>query len=102
MKIQITNLFFLSTVLLFISGCQELEQINSVRNEASQIFFELGRIAIRRRNVNLQIDEDEEKLENQHDELVKRENELYQTLNKKYGDGEIDPTKGEFIPSPSE
>ena len=81
---------------------EELEQINSVRNEASQIFFELGRIAIRRRNVNLQIDEDEEKLENQHDELVKRENELYQTLNKKYGDGEIDPTKGEFITSPSE
>ena len=28
MKIQITNLFFLSTVLLFIFGCQELEQIN--------------------------------------------------------------------------
>ena len=28
MKIQITNLFFLSTVLLLISGCQELEQIN--------------------------------------------------------------------------
>ena len=28
MKIQITNLIFLSTVLLFISGCQELEQIN--------------------------------------------------------------------------
>lgn len=81
---------------------EELEQINSVRNEASQIFFELGRIAIRRRNVNLQIDEDEEKLENQHDELVQRENELYQTLNKKYGDGEIDPTKGEFIPTPSE
>ena len=37
-----------------------------------------------------------------NDELVKRENELYQTLNKKYGDGEIDSTKGEFIPSPSE
>ena len=28
LKIQITNLFFLSTVLLLISGCQELEQIN--------------------------------------------------------------------------
>ena len=28
MKIQITNLFFLSTVLILISGCQELEQIN--------------------------------------------------------------------------
>ncbi len=28
MKLQITNLFFLSTVLLFISSCQELEQIN--------------------------------------------------------------------------
>lgn len=80
---------------------EEIDGINSVRNEASQIFFELGRIAIRRRNVNLQIDEDEEKLENLHDELVKKENELYQTLNKKYGDGEIDPTKGEFIPTPS-
>jgi|TARA_B100000073_G_scaffold122573_1_gene99893 septal ring factor EnvC (AmiA/AmiB activator) len=78
---------------------EELTQINSIRNEASQIFFELGRIAIRRRNVNLQIDNDEEKLENQHDDLVKRESELYQTLNKKYGDGEIDPIKGEFIPS---
>ena len=80
---------------------EELDSISSIRNEASQIFFELGRISIRRRNVNLQIDEDEEKLENQHDALVKRENELYQTLNKKYGDGEIDPTKGEFIPTPS-
>ena len=79
---------------------EEIEDITSIRNEASQIFFELGRIAIRRRNVNLQIDEDEEKLENQHDELVKKENELYQTLNKKYGDGEIDPSKGEFIPTP--
>ena len=28
MKIQILNLFFLSIVLLLISGCQELEQIN--------------------------------------------------------------------------
>lgn len=80
---------------------EELDSISSIRNEASQIFFELGRISIRRRNVNLQIDEDEEKLENQHDELVRKENELYQTLNKKYGDGEIDPTKGEFIPTPS-
>ena len=78
---------------------EELDSISSIRNEASQIFFELGRIAIRRRNVNLQIDEDEEKLENQHDELVKKENELYQALNKKYGDGEIDPSTGEFIPA---
>ena len=78
---------------------EELDSISSIRNEASQIFFELGRISIRRRNVNLQIDEDEEKLENQHDELVKKENELYQTLNKKYGDGEIDPSTGEFIPA---
>ena len=81
---------------------EEIDGITSIRNEASQIFFELGRIAIRRRNVNLQIDEDEEKLENQHDELVQKENELYQALNKKYGDGEIDPSTGEFIPAPTE
>ena len=59
----------------------------------------MGRIAIRRRNVNLQIDEDEEKLENQHDELVKKENELYQALNKKYGDGEIDPSTERIYPN---
>ena len=46
---------------------EELEQISSIRNEASQIFFDLGRIAIRRRNVNVQIDSDEEKLEDFYD-----------------------------------
>ena len=81
---------------------EELEQISSIRNEASQIFFDLGRIAIRRRNVNVQIDSDEEKLEEQHDNLVEIENELYKTLNEKYGDGTIEPTTGEFIPSTTE
>ena len=54
---------------------EELETIDSIRNEASQIFFELGRIAIRRRNVLNQIEDDEEKLENQHDNLVRKEND---------------------------
>lgn len=81
---------------------EELETIDSIRNEASQIFFELGRIAIRRRNVLNQIEDDEEKLENQHDNLVKKENDFYQTLQEKYGDGSIEPTTGEFIPSTTE
>ena len=81
---------------------EELETIEQIRNEASQIFFDLGRIAIRRRNVNVQIDSDEEKLEEQHDNLVEKENELYKTLNEKYGDGTIEPTTGEFIPSTEE
>jgi hypothetical protein len=81
---------------------EELEQISSIRNEASQIFFDLGRIAIRRRNVNVQIDSDEEKLEEQHDNLVEKENELYKSLQEKYGDGTIEPTTGEFIPSEEE
>ena len=78
---------------------EELETIDSIRNEASQIFFDLGRIAIRRRNVLNQIEDDEEKLENQHDDLVKKENDFYQTLQEKYGDGSIEPSTGEFIPS---
>ena len=78
---------------------EELETIDSIRNEASQIFFDLGRIAIRRRNVLNQIEDDEEKLENQHDDLVKKENDFYQTLQEKYGDGSREPTTGEFIPS---
>ena len=81
---------------------EELETIDSIRNEASQIFFDLGRIAIRRRNVLNQIEDDEEKLENQHDDLVKKENDFYQTLQEKYGDGSIEPTTGEFIPSTTE
>lgn len=81
---------------------EEMTQIDTIRNEASKIFFELGRVAIQRRNVNLQIDEREEELEAQHDELVARETELYKTLNEKYGDGSIDPTTGEFIPSEEE
>ena len=62
----------------------------------------MGRIAIRRRNVNVQIDSDEEKLEEQHDNLVEKENELYKSLQEKYGDGTIEPTTGEFIPSEEE
>ena len=81
---------------------EELETIDSIRNEASQIFFDLGRIAIRRRNVLNQIEDDEEKLENQHDDLVKKENDFYQTLQEKYGDGSIVPSTGEFIPSTTE
>lgn len=81
---------------------EEMTQIDTIRNEASKIFFELGRVSIQRRNVNLQIDEREEELEAQHDELVARETELYKTLNEKYGDGSIDPTTGEFIPSEEE
>ena len=59
---------------------EELEQISSIRNEASQIFFDLGRIAIRRRNVNVQIDSDEEKLEEQHDNLVEKEFNTYMCI----------------------
>ena len=81
---------------------EELETIDSIRNEASQIFFDLGRIAIRRRNVLNHIEDDEEKLENQHDDLVKKENDFYQTLQEKYGDGSIEPSTGEFIPSTTE
>ena len=46
--------------------------------------------------------DDEEKLENQHDDLVKKENDFYQTLQEKYGDGSIEPSTGEFIPSTTE
>ena len=62
----------------------------------------MGRIPIRRRNVLNQIEDDEEKLENQHDDLVKKENDFYQTLQEKYGDGSIEPSTGEFIPSTTE
>ena len=81
---------------------EEMDSISQIRNEASQIFVQLGQLHIRRRNLMTDMDNRELEMEQQHDALVQKESELYKTLNEKYGDGTIEPTTGEFIPSTEE
>jgi|TARA_X000001036_G_scaffold395508_1_gene396521 hypothetical protein len=78
---------------------EELDSIQNIRTEASQIFFSLGQLHIERRNVNEGLDIREEQIEEKHDALVSKEKELYEKLNTKYGDGTFDPVSGTFIPN---
>lgn len=78
---------------------EEMDSIQNIRTEASQIFFSLGQLHIERRNVNVGLDLREEQIEETHDALVSKEKELYEKLNKKYGEGTLDPVSGTFIPN---
>ena len=85
MKIQITNLFFLSTVLLLISGCQELEQINLYnqsnllpKNQESQLATKV--IIVKHKN---SISNGNEKLRNIFKPYINMSS-LKQKLNRKY------------------
>jgi len=78
---------------------EEMESIQNIRTEASQIFFSLGQLHIERRNVNDGLDIREEQIEQTHDALVSKEKELYEKLNSKYGEGTLDPVSGTFIPN---
>ena len=78
---------------------EEMDSIQEIRTEASQIFFNLGQLHIERRNVNEELNVREEQIEQRHDALVSKEKELYQKLNTKYGEGTLDPVSGTFIPN---
>ena len=77
---------------------EEMDSISQIRNEASQIFVQLGQLHIRRRNLMTDMDKRELEMEQQHDALVQKESELYKSLNEKYGDGNLDPVSGTFTP----
>jgi len=78
---------------------EELNSIQNIRTQASQVFFTLGQLHIERRNVNDELDKREEQIEESHDALVAKEKELYKSLNSKYGEGTLDPVSGTFIPN---
>lgn len=78
---------------------KEMDSISEIRNEASQIFVQLGQVHIRRRNLMTDIEQRELEIEQKHDALVQKESELYKSLNEKYGDGNLDPISGTFTPT---
>ncbi len=52
---------------------EEMDSISEIRNEASQIFAQLGQIHIQRRNVMAEIEQRELENEQRHDALVQKE-----------------------------
>ena len=84
---------------------EEVKQINELRVEASQIFTQLGQISIEKSRRAKQYDQQIEELNTvetellkKHSELSTKEQEMYKTLNGKYGDGTYDPDSGIFTP----
>jgi len=59
----------------------EIKQINDLRLEVSGVFTQLGQISIEKKK-----------------KLFVVEQELFKSLNKKYGDGNYNPENGVFTP----
>lgn len=67
---------------------EELEQLNKSQLQINQIVVSLGQLEIQKSNLLKQLD------------IIQEENKtLGQTLQEKYGDGNIDLEKGEFTPA---
>lgn len=67
---------------------EELEQLNQSQLQINQIVVSLGQLEIQKSNLLKQLD------------TIQEENKtLGQTLQEKYGDGNIDLEKGEFTPT---
>lgn len=76
----------------------EVAQINKLRIEVGAVFTELGQIHIEKKRRLSELEEREAELTKQHSDLVITEETLFKGLNEKYGDGDYNPTTGEFTP----
>ena len=81
---------------------EEIQSINELRQEVGSIFTQLGQLSIQKARTLQQLEEQEANLIQLHQDSVKKESELFKGLNEKYGDGNFDPTTGEFVPAPKE
>ena len=80
----------------------EAKSINDLRLDVSTVFTQLGQISIEKKNRISEMEAKENELMAKHVELQKLEQELFTTLNTKYGDGNYDPATGDFTPLASE
>ena len=81
---------------------EEVNSINGLRQEVANVFTQLGQVAIEKKRRITEIEGVENQLLQKHAELQQQEQELFKGLNEKYGDGNYDPTTGEFTPAPNE
>lgn len=81
---------------------EEVQSINQLRQDVANVFTQLGQLTIEKNRRLDELDDLEEGLIEKHQELQKKEQEIFKGLNDKYGDGNYDPITNTFTPTPKE
>lgn len=81
---------------------EEVQSINQLRQDVANVFTQLGQLTIERNRRLDELDDIEEGLVEKHQELQKKEQEIFKGLSDKYGDGNYDPITNTFTPTPKE
>jgi len=78
---------------------EELGKINNLRQQIGQSFAQIGQLHLEKKRRVQEVETELGLVEANYNKLVVDEQELFTTLNKKYGDGNFDPQTGVFTPS---
>ena len=84
---------------------EEMKQISGLQGTYVNLQNALGQISVNRIRLEQQfddLDKADENIKNQFVENQTKEREFVDTINKKYGDGNLDLTSGVFTPKPVE
>ena len=84
---------------------EELQSLQGLQNTYASISTQFGQLKVSRMNLERQfnsLEESEDALEKAWDDNRKKENELVQSLTKKYGPGSLNPQTGEYTPVSAE
>ena len=79
----------------------ELAEVRMLQEKFQQKLYQLGQLFLQKKQMEVasrNLDEQETKTWDEWTGLQKMENELMEKLLAKYGEGNLDVTKGEFIP----
>jgi|TARA_B110000908_G_C9917877_1_gene298310 predicted nuclease with TOPRIM domain len=81
---------------------EELESINKLRQDVANVFTRLGQLTLEKKRRISEVEQAENELTVKHSNLVSEEQELFKSLNEKYGDGNYDPVTNTFTPIKSD
>ena len=82
---------------------EELKSLQDLQNSYQQKQLQFGQLEVQRLLVSQQLeqlDNAKAKLEVEYSEVQETERKLVQSLNEKYGPGNLDPATGVFTPTP--
>ena len=81
---------------------EELDSLSNLKNAYAQLELSMGKVEMARIQIDQraeQIEGEKLSLETQINELQKQERVLVESLNEKYGAGNLDPNTGVFTPN---
>ena len=81
---------------------EELDSLSNLKNAYAQLELSLGKVEMARIQIDQraeQIEGEKLSLETQINEIQKQERVLVESLNEKYGAGNLDPNTGVFTPN---